>query len=147
MNKICTTIEQSKKLIELGIDVNTADMYYQYFKSYSSSNGVTTGYCDIPIIGSWKKYHISIPDPAMPNADIPAWSLSALLAILPFHIISNNQRYAFGIFKGFNKEGETYMLRYNVFNTEIILYETDYYSNPLDAAFEMIVWLKENKKL
>ena len=28
MNKICTSIEQSKKLIELGIDVNTADMYY-----------------------------------------------------------------------------------------------------------------------
>jgi hypothetical protein len=29
MNKICTSIEQSKKLLELGIDVNTADMYYQ----------------------------------------------------------------------------------------------------------------------
>ena len=81
------------------------------------------------------------------DEDIPAWSLSALLDILPFHIISNNQRYAFGIFKGFNKEGETYMLRYNVFNTEIILYETDYYNNPLDAAFEMVVWLKENGKL
>ena len=28
MNKICTSIEQSKKLIELGIDVNTADMFW-----------------------------------------------------------------------------------------------------------------------
>lgn len=28
MNKICTNIEQSKKLIELGIDVNTADMFW-----------------------------------------------------------------------------------------------------------------------
>lgn len=28
MNKICTSLEQSKKLIELGIDRNTADMYY-----------------------------------------------------------------------------------------------------------------------
>ena len=28
MSKICTSIEQSKKLIELGIDVNTADMYW-----------------------------------------------------------------------------------------------------------------------
>lgn len=27
MSKICTSLEQSKKLIELGIDVNTADMY------------------------------------------------------------------------------------------------------------------------
>lgn len=29
MNKICTNLEQSKKLIELGIDVNTADMCYR----------------------------------------------------------------------------------------------------------------------
>ena len=28
MNKICTTIEQSKKLIELGVDVNTVDMIH-----------------------------------------------------------------------------------------------------------------------
>lgn len=28
MNKICTSIEQSKKLIELGIDINTADMFW-----------------------------------------------------------------------------------------------------------------------
>lgn len=27
MGKICTSFEQSKKLIELGIDVNTSDMY------------------------------------------------------------------------------------------------------------------------
>lgn len=27
MDKICTSLEQSKKLIEFGIDVNTADMY------------------------------------------------------------------------------------------------------------------------
>ena len=28
MNKICTSLEQSKKLIELGIDIDTADMFY-----------------------------------------------------------------------------------------------------------------------
>ena len=32
MKKICTTIEQSKKLIELGIDVRTADMHWQYIE-------------------------------------------------------------------------------------------------------------------
>lgn len=30
MNKICTSIEQSKKLIELGIDINTADFMWEY---------------------------------------------------------------------------------------------------------------------
>jgi hypothetical protein len=28
MNKICTDLSQSKKLMELGIDVSTADMRY-----------------------------------------------------------------------------------------------------------------------
>jgi len=35
-SKICTSIEQSKKLIELGIDVNTADMYYQWYSETES---------------------------------------------------------------------------------------------------------------
>ena len=29
MNKICASLEQSKKHVELGIDVNTADMSYR----------------------------------------------------------------------------------------------------------------------
>lgn len=29
MNKICTSLEQSKKLVELGLDLNTADMCYR----------------------------------------------------------------------------------------------------------------------
>lgn len=29
MNKICTSLEQSKKPVELGIGVNTADMSYR----------------------------------------------------------------------------------------------------------------------
>ena len=36
MNKICTSIEQSKKLIELGIDIDTADMFWK--------NGVSDKY-------------------------------------------------------------------------------------------------------
>ena len=30
MNKICTSLEQSQKLKELWIDINTADMYWWY---------------------------------------------------------------------------------------------------------------------
>ena len=37
MNKICTSIEQSKKLLELGIDVNTADMDYIQFANELAS--------------------------------------------------------------------------------------------------------------
>lgn len=38
--KICTSIEQSKKLIEFGIDVNTADMY---IGNYISKSGKVDG--------------------------------------------------------------------------------------------------------
>ena len=44
MNKICTSMEQSQKLMELGIDVNTADMYYP--------NRVDIGNYTLPI--EWK---------------------------------------------------------------------------------------------
>ena len=104
-NKICTSLEQSKKLIELGIDVSTADMLYNVLgESYVRH--------DTPI----DKYHT------------PAWSLSALLKLMPkFSLekdISNNAGY---------------QLYYN--------YDTTYYDDPIDAAFEMVCWLKENKKL
>ena len=58
---IATTIEQSKKLIELGIDVNSADMYYWH--------------------GCYRLLRVN--DGKCEDIDIPAWSLSALLKILP----------------------------------------------------------------
>lgn len=72
MNKICTSLEQSKKLIELGIDIYTADMFWK--------NAVSDKYiqCFTPFVDS---------------------------------------------------------------GTSID------YDNPIDAAFEMVCWLKENGKL
>ena len=43
MNKICTSLEQSKKLVELGIDVNTADMRYGYIAPYDFSDRMYDG--------------------------------------------------------------------------------------------------------
>lgn len=67
MNKICTSIEQSQKLIELGIAVSTADMCYRY---------------------RWfKNNFILLPwvEPAKEpiTGDIPAWSFTALFNMLP----------------------------------------------------------------
>ena len=105
MSKICTSQEQSKKLVELGIDVNTADMYYD-----CNSYGIQ-GKPEVAIGTVWSK-------------DIPAWSLAALLKLIPkFSLekdISNNAGY---------------QLCYN--------YNTTYYDEPVDAAFEMICWLKK----
>lgn len=58
MNKICTDINQSKKLIELGIDVKTADMRYK--------------------LEQW----IDDDDCPLQPITYPCWSLSALLEII-----------------------------------------------------------------
>lgn len=65
MNKICTSLEQSNKLIELGINVNTADMYYP--------NRV--GIDNYALSIEWKN---GLP---LLSQEIPAWSLSALLKL------------------------------------------------------------------
>ena len=106
MNKICTTIEQSQKLIELGIDVNTADMYWWY---------------------SGKIHYVEAMDDGDFNkeSDIPAWSLSALLELLSFPNLFYND--------GWN-------LYVTINDKTVSINNAD---NPIDAAFEMIVKLKE----
>ena len=105
--KICTSIEQSKKLIALGIDVNKADMYYD-----CNSYGIQ-GKPEVAVGTVWSK-------------DIPAWSLAALMGLIP----------KFSSEKDISKNAG-YQLHYN--------YNTTYYDEPVDAAFEMICWLKKNR--
>ena len=69
-----TTIEQSKKLIELGIDINTADMWYQCVgMSFENSSKK-------PI------YFPMITRDYVSKEDIPCWSLGALINLMqPFY--------------------------------------------------------------
>ena len=68
---IATTPEQSTRLTACGVDPKSADMYYQ-----------------VPITLSQKQRGEDIlllkrPGKTLYNIDTPAWSLSALLALLP----------------------------------------------------------------
>lgn len=111
MNKICTSQEQSKKLIELGIDISTADMLWTYDFMVNDINGLNV-----------------ISELLQPEEnDIPAWSLSALLKLIPKSTISTPNPFC-----------DIYCCRNIEFNMEF------YADNPVDAAFEMVVWLKEN---
>lgn len=117
MNKICTSIEQSKKLIELGVDVKTADMYH--------APNVNVIVAEPYIIKT--EYETLIP--AYDGA-IPAWSLSTLLIVLPqgTRLIKSatDEMYHCDCPKG------------NI---------DKWFDNPIDVAFEMVCWLLENKKL
>ena len=132
MNKICTSIEQSKKLIELGLDVNTADMFWDLLDGDEPDEKIPN--C------CWDRFDITI------NEFVPAWSLSALLELNPFQIIENNNRFVFYQVKGLNKQGETYRFGYKT-NNNSFLFETSWHNDVIDATFEMICWLKENNKI
>jgi len=110
MNKICTSIEQSKKLIELGVDINTADMYW----SLTNQNHP-------PVIGKYCAEYGGMR--------LPAWSLSALFDIL-------------------TEQDFTIKAIGNKFNIDIpIRHCKIWFSSLLDAAFEMICWLKRERNI
>ena len=122
MNKICTSLEQSKKLIELGININTADMQYQYIGD-SFKDGITK-----PIYFPM----VMRDDPT--KKDIPAWSLSALLKLIK--PINENTYKIIGTLNG----GAIISFE-EVTN---VMFQED---EIIDVAFKMVCWLKENDKL
>lgn len=113
---VCTSIEQSNRLVELGINPKTADM--GWFKAYSLREEIYKPY----IKGYKLENH---------QSDIPAWSIYKLIEIIPiditfkneFIIINNNT-------KMFNSSTNVYdnlidvieyLINDNKINTEFIL--------------------------
>ena len=118
MNNIYTSLEQSKKLLDLGIDINTADIYL-----YEGTDG--NYYPEFPI--------------ERDCGDIPSWSLNSLLNIIKnrkdcnkVELLSN---YA-------SKWVLTTTYYDSIWKEKEIIAEY-----LLDSAFEMVCWLKENNKL
>ena len=66
--KICTSIEQSEKLLSLGLEPGTADMFY-----------VT----EIGTLVAESPYDVEGCEPCVPF--VPAWSLTALLELMPLY--------------------------------------------------------------
>lgn len=128
MNKICTSIEQSKRLIELGIDVNSADMVY-----HKNLNGT---------------YNLRVVDNVL-KYDIPAWSLSALLELMPSYLFEFERGIDLNFYPSINRKVWLCSYMPNVIENM----KTDKFKhithadNLVDAAYEMIIWLKENNYL
>ena len=119
MNKICTSLEQSKKLIELGIDVNTADMYW----SLTNQNHP-------PVVGKYCAEYGGM--------QLPAWSLNALLELMPKDFEDDLEIY-YGAFDG---RGE-----YHPVWVCSCMNRVDFGDTSIDAVFNMVCWLLENKKI
>ena len=146
MKQICTTIEQSQKLIELGLSPETADMYYQKVipKSNKTEHNPKAGNPVEALMWYNKGYATFNKAPLkLEEHCIPAWSLSALLELVPKEInMGTATNYHFSLWPTYD-------------NTWIAIYETaghyvmEMYEKQtaLEAVYEMVVWLIENKCL
>lgn len=115
--KICTTIEQSQKLIRLGLDMSTADLGWNI-----SPNGSVR----LLSVDDW----VLVTDDKNVDKIVPAWSLSALIELLPYQSC---------LVRDF---------RTKKFRCRCIgLMDTYWCDTSLDAAFEMVCWIKNNTYL
>ena len=121
---IATTIKQSKKLIELGIDVNSADMHWQYIEEDN---------------GQLQWFYFPKDFSINENESIPAWSLSALIELIPNKISISDDLY-YVCYKRNSAELRGPITWNGHQKTKI--FKAD---NILDAVFEMVCYLLENK--
>ena len=114
-----TNLEQSKKLIELGFSSKTADMHYHH---YQDKTGRIRKDGDIP---SFMMHTIH---------DVPCWSLSALLKLMPI-LLEGYWRWI--LTRHSSGYSCTYLNGDKAFHSENG-------STDIEAAYNMVVWLKKN---
>lgn len=122
-----TTQSQSRELLEHGLDPSTADMIWTY-------DFVAGGVICVNIISDLLK-------PESP--DIPAWSLSQLLNLLPDTIVVNNITYHLVLSKT--------MIRYvgknkNGYSVDIVVIKNKK-AGLLNCLIEAVIWLMERNLL
>ena len=115
--KSFTDIEQSRKLTEI-LPIESADM------------------CWTPFDEKWDAY-LGAPNPDAIKKEIPAWSLAALLSVLPTKL---QTVLAINDFQGDRKE------KYVIGSVEHDKYDC-YADNPVDACYELILKLHELQML
>ena len=84
-SQICTTREQSKRLLALGLKRETADMMYQNYRGHCIGFG-------------YDKYPKCITDlNILRDVDIPAWSLHRLIEMMPTVITRDDYPLTLGV--------------------------------------------------
>ena len=123
--KSYTDIEQSKKLAEI-LPLESSDMIYIPMMDIDSMSN--SGFFNIPECYPFNEFKDSDTKP------LPCWSLAALLNVIK--PINENTYTIRGTLDG----GAT--ISFDEI-TSVMFQEEEI----IDAVFEMVVWLKENKKL
>ena len=125
-------MEQSKKLIKLGLNPKSSDMRHVFCVTLMTKDI----YQDI--------YQLEIGGESESNEKyyIPAWSLSALLGLMPklyeLEDDPNDGGCQPNLCKGWDNNQWHIVYRSSI-------YITEWYDDPIDAAFEMVCWLKDQE--
>lgn len=89
-SQVSTTIEQSERLLALGLKKETADMKYPCITEYYGGI-LTEGMSSLPMI-------INTEDDEVTKYDLPAWSLHRLIEMMPNEILYEDSTLILGVF-------------------------------------------------
>ena len=114
-----TTIEQSRKLIELGLNTETADLYWWKYENKTYLSEMDDGEFNT-------------------HTDTPAWSLSALLGLIPngtrFMLMKHNENFAYF---GINASSDNMQIR-----------ECDLYNDLISMVLDKFIYpMLKNKQI
>ena len=137
MSRICTSLEQSERLMELGLDTNTADMFYA---EVLGSDGSADAPCHVVSTWGYDKFGDMKEYENRFVRFIPAWSLSVLMGLMPTTIQVNDIDFCLG--SEISQEG--YSFGYNCDQGKLVFFTRDH---PIDADFKMIEWLLRHSKI
>ena len=115
MNRYYTSIEESKKLIELGLKAESADMWWLYTPAKGDYIACTHEEPDPHYINRMKTLY------KITECAIPCWSVGALLELMPDVIEYNNKHgYYLDIHKRcpYESISDIYIIQYdaNIYN-------------------------------
>ena len=152
-NKIATTVEQSIKLSELGIDPSTSDMHWESVSNEEYRLALLTTKDATEAIERMQDslkttFNVKL---------VPAWSLNALIELLPSElelpdIYGGTIKYEIRIRKySHTNELDLYQIAYatnqGLSKSWHDMVNTSEQEDLLDAVFEMVCYLKENKMI
>lgn len=143
MAQIAKSIEQSLKLLKLRLDVESSDMYYLRIvgDTYNQDTDMV-----LPMNDNNSKIQLgSITEVYYPDDDmIPAWSLGALLELMPKEIIDESgidYKLLLDVKEGFPKY---YSASYEIYHGDFPYPIRDEDKTLFEYIVEAVIWLLEN---
>lgn len=124
-NRIATTREQSDRLLKCGLSAYTADMTLSYCKG---------GFYELMAT----PFHYG----CFNEEDVPAWSLSALLGLLPFKIHSGKYEYWLDIAP--MDYGRQWSIGYYCTEKPRVIKGLTHTDSLIECAVQEIEWLTSN---